>query len=45
MVLQIDAPLNPNFSLVNEASLDNILKVEVFVNKDDNQLRAAHFIL
>ena len=30
---------------VNEASLNNILKVEVFVIKDGNQLREAHFIL
>ena len=26
-------------------SLENILKAEVFVNEDDNQLRAAHLIL
>jgi len=31
--------------LVNKESLDNILKAEVFVNEDDNQLRAAHLIL
>jgi len=30
----------PNFSLVNQASLDKILKVEVFVHID-GQLRAA----
>ena len=34
----------PNFSLVNQASLDKILKVEVFVHKDE-QLRAAHLFL
>ena len=31
--------------MVNRASLDNILKAEVFVNEDDNQLRAVHLIL
>ena len=40
MVLQTDVP-----SLVNRASVDNILKAEVFMNKDDNQLRVAHLIL
>ena len=35
----------PNFSLVNRVSLENILKVEVFVNEDNNQLKAAHLIL
>ena len=35
----------PNFSLVNREGLDKILKAEVFVNKDDRQLRAAHLIL
>ena len=34
----------PNFSLVNQPSLDKILKVEVFVHID-GQLRAAHLIL
>ena len=34
----------PNFNLVNESSLDKILKAEVFVHSDD-QLRAAHIIL
>lgn len=34
----------PNFSLVNQSSLDKILKVEVFVHSDC-QLRAAHLIL
>ena len=28
--------IEPNFSLVNRASLDNILKAEVFMNEDDN---------
>ena len=35
----------PNFSLVNREGLDKILKVEVFVNEDDDQLQAAHLIL
>ena len=35
----------PNFSLVNRVSLENILKVEVFVNEDNYQLKAAHLIL
>ena len=34
----------PNFGLVNQASLDKILKAEVFVHTD-GQLRAAHLIL
>ena len=34
----------PNFNLVNQPSLDKILKAEVFVHTDD-QLRAAHLIL
>jgi len=34
----------PNFSLVNQQSLDKILKAEVFV-RIDKQLRAAHLIL
>lgn len=34
----------PNFSLVNEPNLTNILKVEILVHKDE-QLRAAHLIL
>ena len=37
--------IQPNFSLVNKASLDNFLKAEVFVNEDNNQLRATHLIL
>ena len=35
----------PNFRLVKREGLDKILKVEVFVNKDDGQLQAAHLIL
>lgn len=34
----------PNFSHVNQPSLNKILKAEVFVHNDD-QLRAAHLIL
>ena len=34
----------PNFSLVNEPDLTNILKAEILVHKDE-QLRAAHLIL
>ena len=34
----------PNFNLVNRASLDKILKAEIFVHID-GQLRAAHLIL
>ena len=34
----------PNFDLVNQQSLDKILKAEVFVNTN-GQLRAAHLIL
>ena len=34
----------PNFNLVNQLSLDKILKAEVFVHKD-GQLRVAHLIL
>ena len=34
----------PNFNLINQKSLDKILKVEVFVHSD-GQLRAAHLIL
>ena len=34
----------PNFNLVNQSSLDKILKDEVFVHSD-GQLRAAHLIL
>ena len=41
MVLQIRTP---NFSLVNQPSLDKILKVEVFVHTN-GQLKAAYLIL
>ena len=34
----------PNFNLVNQASLDKILKVEIFIHTN-GQLRAAHLIL
>ena len=34
----------PNFNLVNQSSLDKILKDEVFLHSD-GQLRAAHLIL
>ena len=34
----------PNFSLVNQASLDKILKAEVFVHTN-GQLRATHLIV
>ena len=35
----------PLLRLVNKASLDRILQSEVYVNKSDVQLRAAHLIL
>ena len=35
----------PNLSLVNKESLDRILQAEVYVNKANGQLRAAHLIL
>ena len=35
----------PNFNLVNKEGLDRILKAEVFVNEDNDELRAAHLIL
>ena len=41
MILQIRTP---NFSLVNQPSLDKILKVEVFVHIN-GQLKAAYLIL
>ena len=34
----------PNFNLMNQASLDKILKAEVFIHID-RQLKAAHLIL
>ena len=35
----------PNLRLVNKASLDRLLKAEIYVNEADGQLRAAHLIL
>ena len=35
----------PSLRLVNKASLDRILKAEVYVNESDGQLRATHLIL
>ena len=35
----------PNLRLVNQASLDKVLKAEIYVNEVDGQLRAAHLIL
>ena len=35
----------PNFKLVNKASLDKVLKAEIYVNEADSQLRAAHLVL
>ena len=35
----------PNIKLVNKASLDKVLKAEIYVNEADGQLRAAHLIL
>ena len=35
----------PNLRLVNKASLDKLLKAEIYVNEIDGQLRAAHLIL
>ena len=35
----------PSLRLVNKASLDRILRAEVYVNESDGQLRAAHLIL
>ena len=35
----------PNLKLVNKASLDRVLKAEIYVNEADGQLRAAHLIL
>ena len=35
----------PNLRLVNQASLDKVLKAEIYVNEADGQLRAAHLIL
>ena len=35
----------PNLRLVNQASLDKVLKAEIYVNETDGQLQAAHLIL
>ena len=35
----------PNLRLVDKASLDKVLKVEIYVNEADGQLRAAQLIL
>ena len=35
----------PNLRFVNKASLDRLLKAEIYVNKADGQPRAAHLIL
>ena len=35
----------PSLCLVNKASLDRVLQVEIYVNESDGQLRAAHLIL
>ena len=35
----------PKLGLVNKASLDKVLKAEIYVNEADGQLRAAHLIL
>ena len=37
--------IKPNIKLVNKASLDKVLKAEIYVNETDDQLRAAHLIL
>ena len=35
----------PSLRLVNKASLDRVLRVEIYVNPSNGQLRAAHLIL
>ena len=35
----------PKLNLVNKASLDRVLKAEIYMNEADGQLRAAHLIL
>ena len=35
----------PKLNLANKASLDRVLKAEIYVNKTDGQLRVAHLIL
>ena len=36
---------SPSLRLVNKASLDRVLRAEIYVNPSDGQLRAAHLIL
>ena len=36
---------SPSLRLVNKASLDKVLRAEIYVNPSDGQLRAAHLIL
>ena len=35
----------PSLRLVNKASLDRVLRAEIYVNESDDQLRAADLIL
>ena len=35
----------PSLRLVNKASLDRVLRAEIYVNESDGQLRAVHLIL
>ena len=35
----------PSLRLVNKASLDRVLRAEIYINESDSQLRAAHLIL
>ena len=35
----------PSLRLVNKASLDRVLRAEIYVNPSDGQLRATHLIL
>ena len=37
--------ITPSLRLVNKASLNRVLQVEIYVNESDGQLRAAHLIL
>ena len=37
--------ITPSLRLVNKASLDRVLRAEIYVNESDGQLRAAHLIL
>ena len=36
---------SPSLRLVNKASLDKVLRAEIYVNPSDGQLKAAHLIL